>query len=380
MAIQDSLTDLYIKNVIIPKFVKYNSPGFVITEQNTKFGYTYQRDLFLSENLIADIETKFIQKFGAKGKSFLYGVGKNFGWNYGKSFNMPTIKTHEQKDVIEMAKFLSQFVGGTWAEKADIEKIDLNKKYFEIKFNDYVVCSKNGLGYLLNDGGISGLWGWLMADFNIEGVQTICQGRKSNECRTVCAPPEELKKAGLDFISFNDKIESDSASPEYLEYNKIRSQRYSSTTLRNLIDNNIVTYKRGKMEYQNERYLPLGIDFLFLLESQVSKLPNGSKLLYEIAFTHGQLIAQKETDLSPQFMSDFMSFQGWGDLLITSSLTEIGITFYPWHELYQQSKKEIFLGLLSGFVSTYKNKKIQLKITGESLSDGFVSMNLEVAK
>ena len=134
------------------------------------------------------------------------------------------------------------------------------------------------------------------------------------------------------------------------------------------------------MEYNKERYLPLGIDFLFLLESQAKKIPKGSDLLFETACIHGKRIAKKEEELTPAFISDFMAFQGWGDLLITPNLNELAITYYPWHELFDQCEKEIFLGLLSGFVSIYKKKEIKLRIASSSLSEGFVRFNLEEAQ
>lgn len=97
-----------------------------------------------------------------------------------------------------------------------------------------------------------------------------------------------------------------------------------------------------------------------------------------MAFEHGYRIAKNEkSNLSPKFMSDFMASQGWGDLLITPSVEEIGVEYYPWHELIKDTGQEIFLGLLSGFVSAYKNKKIIVKTSKLGFSEGFVSLMLE---
>ena len=191
------LTNWYIKNIIIPNFVKYDNPGFVIIEQNTKSGNIYQRDIFLSEELLSRLETEITATYGEKGKVFLYKIGKNFGWDYGKAFKIPTLKTSKVGDVKQAAIFLSKFIGGMWAQRSDIIKLDMENNYFEITFEDYVVCRHNGLGYLLNSGSICGLWAWMLGDFNLEGVQTKCQGRKDSECKTICAPLTTLSKTSL---------------------------------------------------------------------------------------------------------------------------------------------------------------------------------------
>ncbi len=369
------LTNWYIKNIIIPNFVKYDNPGFVIIEQNTKSGNIYQRDIFLSEELLSRLETEITATYGEKGKVFLYKIGKNFGWDYGKAFKIPTLKTSKVGDVKQAAIFLSKFIGGMWAQRSDIIKLDMENNYFEITFEDYVVCRHNGLGYLLNSGSICGLWAWMLGDFNLEGVQTKCQGRKDSECKTICAPLTTLSKISNESYMMPDLIETNSLSEDYRIYNKIRPPMFSTSTVKELITSNVLTYKNGIVEYHDERYLPMRIEFLFLLESQIGYLQDGDKFLFQVAFDVGTRIAKKEKYMSTKFISDFMSFQGWGDMLITTDLSRISIQYYPWHELYAKTKKDVFLGLLSAFISVYKNKRITVEIKDEDLKKGFVSMN-----
>lgn len=262
-----------------------------------------------------------------------------------------------------------------WAQRSDIVKLDMENNYFEITFGDYVVCRHNGLGYLLNSGSICGLWAWMLGDFSVEGVQTKCQGRKDSECKTICASLATLSKISNESYEMPDLIETNSSSEDYQVYNKIRPPMFSTSTVKELITSNVLTYKNGIMEYRDERYLPMRIEFLFLLESQIGYLQDGNKLLFQVAFYVGTRIAKKETYMSTKFISDFMSFQGWGDMLITTDLSRISIQYYPWHELYIKTGKEIFLGLLSAFISVYKKKKISVEIKDEDLKKGFVSMN-----
>ncbi len=366
--------------MIIPNFAKYDIPGFVIIESTNKFGRTYQRDVFIPESFISELESKIIAEYGDQGRFFLYSVGKNFGWNYGKSFNIPNLQNALEIDVSQMAMFLSKFIGGTWAEKSEIVEMDLKNKYFEITFKNYVVCRYNGLGYLLNSGSIAGLWAWIVADFTIEGFQKECQGRKDAECRTICGPSEILDKLVKNLYKVTHKIETNSSLSNYTLYNKIRPIQFSKLTAKELITTNIVSYKNGIMTYNGERYLPIRIELLYLLESQIKNLPNGEDVLFSVAYDCGIKIASNEKSINTKFMSDFMSFQGWGDLMITSDLDKINIKYYPWHGLYSESKKHIFLGILSGFVSSFSGKKTILEIASESLDGGFVSLNIYVKK
>lgn len=375
---KDSLVDWYIKNVILPKFVNYESPGYIITEQDSKNGYVYRRSVFFPEKLLIEFENKIIQRFGEKGKLFLYGVGKNFGWNYGKTFNTPTIANNTQKEVREAVYFLSRFIGAIWANECTISKLDIPSKNYEVNFKDYVVCSTNGHGYILNEGGIGGLGSWMLSDFSLEASQTKCQGRHDPLCTTICTLPKILKEKGMDFRVYSDKIETDSTTEEYITYNKIMMPQFSNTSMRDLITNNIVKYANGKIEYNNERYVLLGIDLLYLLELQAKKLKKGQQILFDSAFETGYIIAKKESELTPQFMSDFVASQGWGDLSITPSLKDIGLTHYPWHELFPKTGKETITGLLSGFISAYRNESLNLRISSEDLTEGNASFNFDL--
>ena len=227
------------------------------------------------------------------------------------------------------------------------------------------------------EGGICGLWGWMMADFSVEGTQIKCEGRNDDECRSVCTTDKMFNQRKITFIKYNNKIECDSATKEYLAYNSIRPIKFSNSCMKKLIDGNIVAYDKGKIEYNGERYFPLSIDFLFILESQIKKLQGADKILFQTAFQSGIRIAKKERTIDLKFISDLVSSHGWGDLYIEDNLQNIIITYYPWHQLIKECKFEIFLGLLSGLVSSYKNREIYLKFKKISFEGGLVSFNME---
>ncbi len=378
MKLKEDLVLWYAKNIIAPNFVKYNHLGFVITEQSSKYGHTFQRDLFLSEELLIAVEDLVCEKM-SNGKELLYQIGKNFGWNYGKSFNMPTLKDYSEKEVADLALFLSKFVGATWAKRSDI-KSDVSKKYFEIHFNDYVICSKNGKGYMLGEGGLAGLWGWLMDDFSIEGTQLTCEGRGDKECCFVCAPRDYFKSKNIEVMNHDELIEHDNSTHEYLELNKIRPTQFSGISMKEMISENIVKYSGGKMTYQGDRYFPLDINFLYLIEYVLGRDEVGASILFDSSRESALAVAKKEgKNFSTDFISDFMAAHGWGDLHVSSDGKEVSVNYFPWHELYDEVEFNIFRGLLSGFLCQYMNKSnLKVRIEHKSVSSGLFSMNLVV--
>lgn len=373
MPITNDIVGWYVKNIIIPNFVQYDKPCFVVTEQKSKYGYTYQRDVFLSERFLINFENNIVNRFGEEGKEFLYTVGKNFGWNYGKSFKVPTIKNAKPDELIEAARFLASFVGGTWAKETSIEKIDLGEQLFQIKFQNFVVCAHNGRGHMLTEGGLAGLWAWMMNNPNIEGKQVICEGRGEGNCVTICAPPDKIQ-------NFYKKriikiIETDCDTDDYRTYNKIRQSKFSNMSIKRMISNGLVKYANGRMDYKETRFFPLGIDFVFLLES----LANDSEtreILFQTAFNEGMAFAANEKSKNIGFIQDTLSSLGWGDLAVLDSGRKIVVQFYPWHPLFPKANKEVFLGHVSGIVSEVMGKKIIYHIKSEDFKMGYVTFEI----
>lgn len=375
MGLKNNLVSWYIKNIIVPNLVKYDSPGFIITEQNTKFGSVFQRDVIFSESLLADFEKKLVEKYGKKGKQILYSTGKEFGYHFGKTFDVPTVKTYSKKEIIEISHFITMLIGATWANNAK-ETVNIDEKTYEIKYDNYVICNKNGLGHLLTEGACAGLWAYVMEDYSIEGVQTSCQGRGNNECRVVCGTKDFLESNGLNYIKAGKPYKF-KQTEKYKEFNKIRKCKNSNTTMKELISSGTYKYENGKFEYEGKRYFPLEVSLFYFLEKNLDS-KEMQNILFESSFNEGKNIASREQgNECHSFLTDYLSSQGWGDIFTTpKKKVSLDIIYFPWTELADKINFKMFSGLVSGVFSEFLKRKVTLKSKGFEEEDYFsLSLN-----
>ena len=116
------------------------------------------------------------------------------------------------------------------------------------------------------------------------------------------------------------------------------------------------------MDYNNERYFPLWIDFIYLIETELGKINGGNEILFNVSKENGKRIILKEKNISINFISDFLASQGWGEFIITGKSGEYGVDYYPWHPLFNESSKLFLLGMISGFLSIIHVKEVSLSI------------------
>jgi len=358
MPVKDRIVTWYIQNILIPRTEIIDKPGFVVTTFTKPPDTTYLRELFLPEKLFELIETKIVKNYGDKGKQVLYSAGKKFGYVYASISNFPTITTTNKKEFSDFAYYLMRYIEGVFSAKAQHE-INLEEKLFIVIFNQYIVCRKNGLGYIMSDGGIAGIWSFAIEDKSIEGIQVECQGRGDKRCYIVCEPEEKIKKRMTDYFSETNLIEQQ-FDEMYKLLNEIRPTSYSNNSLKDLLNAGFFEYKHGSLTYKNIRFFPVEAHLLYFLENEISKLENGEQILFDICFEFGKYL--RETygfkDYN-KFIPDFFSALGFGDLIfIDVNKPTLGTIFYPWTSYSEKSKYIIFRGIMSGIVSDSLGKKI----------------------
>ncbi len=359
MPVKDKVVSWFIQNVIVPRREIIDQPGFVITTFTEQNQTTYLRDPFLSENLFELIENKIIEEYGLKGKKALYSSGKKFGYIYSSLSSFPTINTYSEKDFLEFAYYLVRYIEGTYSKQAKHE-INLDKKQFEVDFKDYIICRHNGFGHIMTEGGISGIWAYAIEDKTVEGAQVECQGRGDNSCHLICAPEDVLKERTSDFFCERD-LPGQAFNETYQTMNEIRPATYSNNSLKNLLDSGFFEYKKGKLTYKNIRFFHCESHILYLIEQELSKLPNGEKTLFDICFEYGKYVRKTygETDYE-QFISDYYPALGFGDItVLDKSVPTIASIYYPWTVFSEESKYTIFRGIMSGIASDSKGEKIE---------------------
>ena len=106
------------------------------------------------EEFLIDLENHIIKKYGEKGKQVLYSAGKKFGYRYSKVSLYPTIRNSSIKNVKDFIYMFLRYMEATYAAELNYKIYD--EKIYEMTMKDYVVCSENGHGYILTDGGTAG--------------------------------------------------------------------------------------------------------------------------------------------------------------------------------------------------------------------------------
>jgi predicted hydrocarbon binding protein len=374
MSLKSDLVTWFVQNIISPNLEDISKPGFVITSVSKNPSTTFLRDIFFPEEMFVEIENSFVKK-DPNFKKVIYSIGKNFGYFYSKESNFDNIANTKEKDFLDFCDFLTAYIGAIYASKAE-NKVDLKNKVYTLEALDYAICSKNGMGYILADGGVAGIWADMVNDKSIEGVQTECQGRGDKRCFLIVAPAEYLKKNKYQFIS--SELGEFSLSQRYSQMNKVRPTQFSKYSLKSLVQSKVFSYAKGKLAYKEFRHMHVESLIAYLLEKELVKSKELEKELFDACARAGRKIGQAsgESDFRV-FVTDYFSATGWGDVqsLKTEKTISVNVRYFPWHDY--KTEFLVFRGLVSGVISGIIKKDIYLNLKGRSENDGNLSINLE---
>ena len=367
MPVKDRIVSWYVQNILIPRTEIIDKPGFVITTLSKPPDITYLREVFLPENLLEVIETRIVEHYKGDGKQALYSAGKKFGYVYASLSNFPTVNTTNEKDFSNFTYYLIRYIEGVFSAKAQHE-IDIKKKCFSVDFNQYIDCRNNGIGYIMADGGIAGIWAYAIDDKTIEGIQIECQGRGDDSCLIFCGPENIIAEKTKDFFC-EKNLPEQKFEEIYESLNKIRPAEYSNTSLQDLLRIGFFEYKQGMITYNNNRFFPVESHILYFLEKEISKLKNGEEILFNTCFEYGKKLREiYGYEDYKKFIPDFFPALGFGDITFLDSNT-IAAIYYPWTIFSEESKYIIFRGIVSGFVSDALKQKIEFKNYTTNIED-----------
>ncbi len=359
MPVKDRVVTWWIKNILLPQREIIDKPGFIVTTFTEHKRTTYLREFFLSEQLFEFIENKIVEKYGDNGRQALYSAGKKFGYLYASMSNFPTINDISVKELSDFAYLVLRYIEGTYAKRAKHE-LNFEEKILTISFDDYIICRHNGLGYIMLDGAVSGLWAYELQDKTVEAIQLECQGRGNNHCFFISAPVEKLKEKTNQIFQETD-LSGQKLDDSYRTLNQIREAAYSTNSLRSLIDHKFFKYKEGILSYKAIRFFHCESHILYLLEQEISKLPDGEKTLFDACFNYGKFLQEIYGGKNyKKFIIDYYPALGFGDISIRDS-KEFNITsiYYPWTIYSKNSKFIIFRGIMSGIISNSLDKSIE---------------------
>lgn len=376
MTIKDILLSWYIQHILIPRIEIIDRPGFIVTQASGRGRQTYLRVLLLPEQLFVNLEMKTIEEKGEEGKQALYNTGKRFGWSWASLSGFPTIKTASQSELTQFADFLVTYVGVTYASKAT-HTINLKTQHFLFKAKNYIICRKNGQGYIMTAGGISGIWAYMMNNPMIEGIQQKCSGRGDEWCEVLCAPTEFLEANHFNFNKMKE-LSDIKLSKTYIDMNKIRETTYAKNSLKDLINAGLFRYEGGVMSYKDDRYFLCESHLIYILEEEMRKLNGGEKILFDVAFNYGKELAKGNEKNYSAFITHYISALGWGDVV---SLRKEGKCFvyashYPWIWESKNPNFTLFRGMVSGILSGSLGREVILEKIKTDISRGSLSIGI----
>jgi len=378
--IKDNIVRWFIKNVVMPRQEIIDKPGFIVCQFTEKGKETYLRELIVSESLFAQIETEFIKKFGDKGRQALYSAGKKFGYRYALISNFPTIKETSEKDFENFIYMFMRYIETMWSSGIS-HSIDFKTKEYDVKLNDYIICRKNGIGHFMLEGCVSGYWEFCIDDETVEGIQIKCTGRGDDYCELICAPYKVLSEKRLNVIK-EKSLENLELGKNYRTINAIRNTVYAKRSFQYLVNAGFFKHSGGVVIFGDERYFGCEASIIYLLEDEIKKLKNGENILFDVCFKFGKKLVEEQRDkVSKDFIMDYMSALGWGDILIKKKEGKnMAISnLFPWTKFSKDCNFVVYKGLLSGLLSGFLGNHILLKKVETHLSsEGFAVIVSEI--
>ena len=266
--IKDLIIKSYVRHVLIPKVIVLDRAGFIL-EDFRKIGLNvWTREFFLPEELVIEIEREFENDV-----EYLYSVGKRFGYYYASLSNLPQKSKYPEKKMENYIKFQVIYTAGTYANDAKY-KVSLKERKIEFLFDKYIVCSRNGKGFIFSESGIAGIWSWMMEEEEIACIQPMCQGRGDKVCKCITAPSEELIESFNEYSS-KVKIQSKVALTEGRMTDKYRSvnriKNVGGTSLKDLISKGVVRFSHGMVLFHSSRHFLCESSFLYFLDLEAKK-------------------------------------------------------------------------------------------------------------
>jgi predicted hydrocarbon binding protein len=351
----------FIRNIVIPKTEIIDKPGFIVLRLSDKGKETYLRELFFPEPLLIQIEDQISKKYGKSGASALYSAGKRFGFRYASTSGYPLKENKSKKELEAFINIFLMYTATTFAHKID-HQIDFEKGIYKMFMDGYIVCNKNGKGFILTSGGTAGVWAYMAKNPNMEAVQTRCQGLGDKRCIVISAPPNELKDYSKNILIERD-LSGLELSDRYKKINLIRPAQHASLSLKNLLDSRFFLHDSGFIQRKNLRYALCESSLIYLIEEELVKKIGAGEKLFQISKEFGKSVAKLETPGKvSKFLTDYLSSLGWGDIhMVADKKIKVICSYFPWSEFSENSTHIIYRGMVSGLLSQFFKREIDFR-------------------
>jgi predicted hydrocarbon binding protein len=364
MDIKDNFVRLYVKRFVIPRALILDVPGFVNFKISGKTSI-FARQLLVPESFFINLEKVIVEKFGEKGKSIFYSVGKKFGYSFAQLGRFENISDHPGDAVKDWIVIASKFVEGTYASEIS-QVIDVKNKTVDYTLKNFVICRKLGYDFFLATGGAAGVIAWLFQDKNIEGYYYDNKFLEDgNICKVKCAPYKILKNSFSDNVFSETNLDDLTHDPmNYLKFNEEKPLRYNKS-FSNYLDAKIFSYENGivSYNYNKERFFLMEVSGMYLLEKELKA--NGlSNILFDIAYDAGKNLFSEFGQKDEKSCLELMAALGWGEILVlppVNNKLNIVVNYFPWTKWYNEINFSMLSGFLSGMLSNIKGYKVRLE-------------------
>jgi predicted hydrocarbon binding protein len=357
MAIQNQIIKWWVQNIYSKKIIKYE-PGFIVSEYNNKYGNAFQRLVSIPEDIIVELEKQVIENYGDEGREVLKQIGREYGYNFAYTLGAPKISQKGEAFVKKYIEFAIQYGLSSWAKSAKIIELNFNPFKVSIQYDQHIVCRKNGIGIMLTEYTVLGFIEYIM-EKSVKLLSSKCQGRGDPFCETTFDENiDELPN--LYFNKHNFQI--------YKDRNSIKKLANTNQSMNDVFKRQ--TVKDNFFYYEKVPIITIECSLLFLIEKNINKNLNCSKLLFDIGFNQSNKF--RIQNQKHYYLIDFFAGLGFGELFFKQKEDSNNIYYknFPWSPLIENNLHfELLRGFISGLLSKIYFKNFNFKKTDYNINN-----------
>lgn len=369
MRIREKINRFLMKRSFKSKIENLDDPGFVSFGIGLGGTGKELREVFLPEEIYSEIENRFKEEFGKEGAAMLYEAGRKYGWRYTDIAEFPENNRDSDKELKKFIHFFSTYISTACAPRLDYE-FDIRDQIYELQTKRCSICRKNGKGYTVNQGALSGVIARIYSNPNIHAVQDKCTGRDDDECHIICAETDGLPSEPVS--TFSDFV-SKPLSRKYETVNKPTELEHTKKSLEDLTAEGIFEYRENLVYHKNRRQVPMEISMPCFIERKAGEKQGAPLILFDVAYGIGKELGKGE---ELQYTTNYLGSLGWGDINVIQNGDKIEISHFPWTTYSKDTDFNIFRGLISGIVSAIKSEEVRYNDYETNLSPNNFSLIL----
>ncbi len=353
MAVKD-IRNYILSRLFFPKVAIIDKPGIIISKTSSKYGKKEikRRNIFLFEDIIADLQKKTIKKLGyEKASNLWYKIGKDTATLY-----MMDSKGRKIPKILESSIIEYIFSSFRAAGMSLAKEIRYNQKNERLNLfgKDNIICRKSRLPSF-SAGTVSGIISVLL-NKNIES-KISCQ-RCPDFCQLMT--DNQIKKIYVPYLSELKKIREFSNMDAIMKYQNLNNRFFSFKQLIKFKKAHIDEY--GKYYIYDFTIIPCPSLMVTTIYQNYIKIDERillDKSISDSAENIGRGIIPYSEDKKIKVLQLILVVLGWG--IPHYSIKEKKIIFDFVHPPYSRYSHLYLSNLLKGFINSIYQKEVKIK-------------------